>query len=233
MHRRLLTVIAVTCATVASAAIGAGGAGAAGRSDARAFTTATLAFDLARGRAGGRAERLGDTRRANAATCLETLRGAPAERREELSTLYSTWVGAGYFAEDEPIFARWVRALKRVPTTDPGLRRARAGLGRQLTTARRIYAQGRRFCTPVEAWARAGWTVAGRPTPVLRLRKLARLTADPRIRRDLSAAARMLRSAGGQGGALAASVLREGIDERDERVVEAGDPVVTLLSNLG
>ena len=230
MRRRLLIVITVACAALGSAA---GGAGAAGRSDARAFTTATLAFDLARGRAGGRAERLGDTRRANAATCLETLRGAPAERREELFRLYFTWVSAGYFTEDEPIFARWVRALKRVSTTDPALRGARAALGRQLTAARRIYAQGRRFCTPVEAWARAGWTVAGRPTPVLRLRKLASLTADPQLRRDLSAAARKLRSTGGQGGALAASALREGIDEGDDRVVEAGDPIVALLSDLG
>ncbi len=230
MRCRLLAVIALAGAALAP---GAGAARTTGRSDARAFTTATLAFDLARGNADGRAERLADARRANAATCVETLHSAPAARRDELLRFYFTWVGAGYFTEDEPIFARWVRGLKRVPTTDPGLRRARAGLGRELVAARRVYAQGRRFCSPAEEWARAGWTRAARPAPVRRLAELASLKPDPRLRRDVTAAARVLRTAGGEGAALAASALRKGIDERDDRLIEAGDPVIAVLSDPG
>lgn len=207
-----------------------GTATAASRPDARAFTRATLAFDLARGKAVGRAERRGDARRRNAMACLETLRAAPAERREELFLLYFTWVAAGYFTEDEPIFARWVRALKRVSTTDPALRQARISLGRSLVAARAFYGQGRRFCTPVEEWARAGWAPAARPRPLRRLRVLDR---KPVPKRGISDAARQLRSQGGQGGQLAASVLREGIDEPDELVVQRDDPIVMLLSDQG
>ncbi len=229
MPRRRVVLLALLCA-----GLGAGtpsSAAAAGRRDARAFTKATLAFDLARGRAIGRAERLGDARRGNAMPCLATLRTAPAARRKELFRLYFTWVSAGYFTEDEPIFVRWVGALKRISTSDAELRRARTSIGRQLTFARSVYGQGRRFCSPVDAWAQAGWTAAGRPTPVRRLRELSPGADAPRRAAGIRAAAGVLRSRGGEGGQLAASVLREGIDEPDESVIKAGDPIVALLTS--
>jgi hypothetical protein len=231
MPRRRVVLLTLLCA-----GLGAGGpstAAAAVRPDARAFTKATLAFDLTRGKAVGRAERLGDARRGNAMACLETLRAAPAARRKELFRLYFTWVSAGYFTEDEPIFARWVDALKRVSTSDPELRRARTSIGRQLAFARSVYGQGRRFCSPVEAWAQAGWTAAARPTPVRRLRELAPGADAPRRAAGIRAAAGVLRSRGGEGGQLAASVLREGIDEPDESVIKGGDPIVALLTSDG
>ncbi len=227
LHRPLLP-LALLCAALC---VAAPSAVAAGRGDARAFAKATLAFDLARGNAIGRAERRGDTRRRDALGCLDTLRAAPAERREELFGLYVAWVSAGYFAEDEPIFTRWVRSLKRVSTSDPALRRARISLGRQLQVARRIYGQGRRFCSPVVAWAQAGWSDAAAPAPVRRLRELKARAGSARPTAGVNAAARVLRSRGGQGGKLAASVLREGIDEPDERVIQGDDPIVALLAD--
>lgn len=203
---------------------------AAGRLDARAFTQATLAFDLARGKAVGRAERRGDERRRTATACLETLRAAPASRHEELFSLYFAWVSAGYFAEDEPIFSRWVDRLKRGAASDADLRRARASLSRQLEYARRTYGQGRRFCSVVEAWAQASWAAAARPAPVRRLRELAAAADSPRLVAGIRAAAGVLRSRGGEGGKLAASVLREGIDEPEESVIKSGDPIVALLA---
>ena len=230
MPLRRCVLLALLCAGLGAASPGAAAPGS--QLDARAFTKATLAFDLARGRAVGRAERRGDARRRNAIACLNTLRGAPAARHRELFSLYFTWVSAGYFAEDEPIFARWVGALKRVSISDAELRRARASLGRQLELARRTYGQGRRFCSPVEAWAQANWATRARPTPVRRLRELSAGADSPRLASGVRAAARVLRSRGGEGGALAASVLREGIDEPDESVIKSGDPIVALLTDL-
>lgn len=226
--RRCLLLLALT-----ALALGAHSpsAGAASRPDARAFTKATLAFDLKRGKAIGRAERRGDARRRTATACLRTLRQAPARRREELFRLYVTWVGAGYFTEDEPAFARWLRALARIPTTDPALRRARTTLGRQLTRARATHGQGRRFCTPVEDWARAGWTEGARPRPLRRLAELdPRAARSSRLLAGISAASRILRSRGGEGGALAGSVLREGVDEPDEQVIQGDDPIVKFFA---
>jgi len=231
MARRPFVLLALLCAAIGVAS--PSHAAAAGRADARAYTKATLAFDLARGNAVGRAERRGDARRRNATACLETLRAAPAERREELFALYVAWVSAGYFAEDEPIFERWVRALKRVSTADAALRRARTSLGRQLELARRSYGQGRRFCSPVEAWAQAGWSPEARPTPVRRLQELAAGASRSRLRSGLRDAAEVLRARGGTGGKLAAAALREGIDEPDERVISGDDAIVALLAREG
>lgn len=230
MSRRRAVLLALLCAGLGA---GSPSPAAARQLDARTFTQATLSFDLARGKAVGRAERRGDARRSNALPCLETLRAAPARRHKELFTLYFTWVSAGYFAEDEPIFARWVQRLKRRATSDAELRRARTSLGRQLEFARRIYGQGRRFCSPVEAWAQAGWAAQARPAPVRRLRKLAARADSPRLTAGIRAAAGVLRSRGGEGGQLAASVLREGIDEPDESVIKSGDPIVALLTSDG
>jgi hypothetical protein len=227
MPRRPLLVLALLCTGLG---VATPGATAAGRADARAFTKATLAFDLARGNAIGRAERRGDARRRNAAVCAETLRSAPPERREQLFALYVAWVSTGYFVEDEPIFTRWVRALKRISTSDSALRRARISLGRQLAAVRSSYGQGRRFCSPVEAWARAGWSEEATPAPVRRLRRLEAVTGSRRPNAGVTAAAAVLRSRGGQGGKLAAAALREGIDEPDERVIQGDDPIVALLT---
>lgn len=228
MVRRPLVLLALLGAAIGLSSPSA--AAAAGRADARAYTKATLAFDLSRGNAVGRAERRGDVRRRNATACLETLRAAPADRREELFALYDAWVSAGYFAEDEPIFNRWVRALKRISTSDAALRRARTSLGRQLEFARRSYGQGRRFCSPVEAWAQAAWSAEATPTPVRRLQELSGGKNSSRLRSGVRAAAEVLRSRGGEGGKLAAAALREGIDEPDERVISGDDPIVALLA---
>jgi len=228
MPCRRVILLALLCAGLGA---GSPSATAAERADARAFKQATLAFDLARGRAVGRAERRGDARRQNAIACLETLRAAPAARRRELFALYVAWVSAGYFAEDEPIFSRWVQRLKRSATANGDLRRARASLDRQLAFARRTYGQGRRFCSPVEAWAQAGWADAARPVPVRRLRELSADADSPRLTAGIRAAAAVLRSRGGEGGQLAASVLREGINEPDESVIKGDDPIVALLTD--
>ena len=229
MPRRRVVLLALLCAGLGA---GSPSSATAGQLDARAFTRATLAFDLARGRAVGRAERRGDARRRDASACLETLRAAPAARHRELFALYVSWVSAGYFAEDEPIFSRWVQRLKRSATSDGDLRRARGSLGRQLELARRTYGQGRRFCSPVEAWAQAGWATSARPTPVRRLRELSAGADSPRLTSGIRAAAAVLRSRGGVGSALAASVLREGINEPEESVIKGGDPIVALLTDL-
>jgi hypothetical protein len=226
-RRPLLPLLASVLLLGALAA--APGAGAATRADARAFAKATLAFDLARGRAVGRAERRGDERRVAARGCLTTLQAAPAARHAELLGLYRSWVAAGYFAEDEETFARWVRALKRVPTRDAALRSARASLGRQLTAARSVYGQGRAFCAPVERWAVGGWGAASRPTVVRRLKELRTSLRRAPLRAGIARAADRLRASGGEGGELAASALRAGIDEPDAVVLERDDPVVALL----
>jgi len=228
MPRRRVVLLALLCAGLGT---GSPSPAAAGQLDARAFTRATLSFDLARGKAVGRAERRGDARRSNALPCLETLRAAPARRHKELFALYFTWVSAGYFAEDEPIFSRWVQRLKRGAASDVELRRARASLGRQLAFARRTYGQGRRFCTPVEEWAQANWAARARPAPVRRLRELSAGADSPRLTSGIRGAAGILRARGGEGGQLAASVLREGIDEPDESVIKSADPIVALLTS--
>ncbi len=204
---------------------------AAARADARGFTRATLAFDLARGRAIGRAERRGDARRRQATACMATLQDAPSALRPDLFALYVTWVGQGYFTEDEPIFARWVRDLGRIRTQDVVLRRARAALRRDLRRARARYAQARRFCSPVEAWAAGGWSAEARPPALARLQALdaARDPAPERraLQRD---GPKRLKSLGGSGGALAGDVLREAVDEPDEQVINGDDPVVAVLA---
>lgn len=225
MPRRAVAILVLLCATLATPAA----AHAATRPDARAFTKATLAFDLTRGKAVGRAERRGDIRRRNATQCLETLRAAPSRRRDELYVLYLTWVSAGYFAEDQPIFDRWVRALRRIPTDDPALQRARTTLERQLSTARAIFGQGRRFCSPVEAWAQAGWKERATPPAVQRLESLLKGMGIDRLRSGVNPAARVLGRLGGEGGALAADVLRSGIDEPDSIVVKRDDQIIALL----
>ncbi len=226
MPRRLL-LLAVLLST--GLLVGTPGAAAASHPDARSFRRATLAFDLARGKAIGRAERLGDARRRNAMACSETLRAAPDARRAELLRFYLTWVGAGYFTEDEPIARRWVHALERVSTSDAALRAARTSLRRQLARTRAAYGQGRRFCSPVVAWAADGWTAEARPTPLRRLRQLAAGARPSRLGAGVNAAARVLRARGGKGGELAADVLRDGIDEGDEIVIQRDDPIVALL----
>lgn len=214
---------------VAAALPPAAAAGMATRPDARAVTKATLRFDLARGKAIGRADRRGDQRRTAAQACLGTLQHAPAGRRDELFGLYLTYLEAGYFAEDAPLFSRWIRALDRVPLADARLRTARTTLGRQLAGLRRTSARGQAFCGPVRAWAHRRWKDGGRPTALKRLVALARRTAGGPPRAGLAAAARHLEAAGGPGGALAGSVLREGISEPSDRVVEGRDPVVAAL----
>lgn len=225
MPRRLLLLlvfVAAACPATAAAA-------SSTRSDAHAVTKATLRFDLARGKAIGRAERRGDQRRAAALTCIETLRLAPAARRNELFGLYLTYLSAGYFAEDEPLFSRWVHTLNRVRTGDVRLRTARATLGRQLTVLRTAYAQGQAFCGPVRAWAHGGWTNGSRPGVLRRLDAFARRVAGGPPRAGVVAAGRFLEAAGGAGGALAGSVLREGISEPSDRVVKGRDPVIAVL----
>jgi hypothetical protein len=217
--------------TAALLALAAPASGAPTRSDVRAAVRATLAFDLARGKAVGRAERRADARRAAVANgCLDTVRSAPAAARERLRLLYVAHVGGGYFAEDEPLFARWVRRLRAIDTRDPVLRRTRAALARSLEYARRQYRYGESFCDPVGRWAAAGWAADGRPT---RLKRLEGLTAGgtPASGAALKAAARLVRSRGGEGGSLAAPVLRAGVDEPDEKVIRRDDPTVALLGS--
>lgn len=223
MRRRLLLlpVLAAGALALPSAA-----AAATSRADVRAFTTATLSFDLARGKAIGRAERRGDARRTAALTCSDTLRAAPAATHDELFALYGAYVGRGYFDEDEATFARWVQRLKAVRTSDLTLRRARNALAAHLRSARRTYTAAADFCGPVTTWAAAGWARAATPAVVTRVRAR-KATAGPN---PLNAAARLMESRGGAGRQLAGSVMREGIDEGEELVVQGDDPIVKLLS---
>ena len=216
---------------LATSLIAPAGAAGAPRTDVRAFAKATLAFDLARGKAVGRAERLGDQRRSDAKACLDVVRAAPARRHDELYTLYFTWVSAGYFTEDEPIFARWSSALRRITTRDRSLRSARDSIGRQLTRARSVHGQGQAFCEPVAAWAAGSWKASATPPAVLRLGELAAAGSAPVA--GITATARLLKSSGGRGGSLAADVVRDGVDEPDESIVKAGDPFVALLAPTG
>jgi hypothetical protein len=119
-----------------------------------------------------------------------------------------------------------VRALKRVSTRDVVLRRARTSLGRQLTLARAIYGQGKRFCSPVEAVGGHGLERGGAPrgrAPPGR----ARAPGRPAGAHGRAAAA--AQRGRGSGGELASSVLQDGIDPRDPRTTRRGDPVAGLL----
>ena len=225
----------VVVLAVLAALLTAGPASAAPRADALAFTKATLAFDLSRGKAIGRAERTADQRRAAAASCVGTLDGAPAAARRNQRAAYETHVGAGYFAEEAPIAARWVRGLRRVTTRDAALRDTRSILARQLAMTRDRYRLSDDFCGPAAAWAQTGWTRASAPLAFVRARNLLAAPRESSTRRrgtsSVTKAARILRSDGGTGGALAASVLRAGVAAAPRAtVLERGDPVIRALS---
>ncbi len=224
MRRRLLLLPVLLAAGLAGPPAHA----ASSRPDVRAFARASLAFDLTRGKAIGRAERRGDARRTAALACLDAVRGAPTRYQDELSLLYTAYVGAGYFEEDEPAFVRWVRALQAVRTTDPVLRRARTTLAAELGLARSTYRPADDFCGPATSWAAARWKASGTPAAVIRVKALAARAAAGGPDR-ISAAARLVELRGGAGRQLAASVLREGIDEGEEVVVRGDDPIVRAL----
>jgi len=196
------------------------------------FAKRTLSFEKKRLDAQKRARAALQTRRTAAQACLPVFRSAPANRREDLRTMYFQHLSGALWSVDAPLVRSWIVDLRRSGRIDrfPTLARAADALRRQYAVANIFYKAYPDICATVNNWQHSGWTDEARKTALAGI--VGKLddpprSGDPRL---LDRAVTALRR-DARNGLTAGKILDIGVDEPDERVHfhTACDAVAQLL----